>query len=162
MIKEGATTIWERWEYLAGSGMNSHNHIMFGTVDTWFYRVLAGINVDCSAPGFEHFTIKPCIIGDLKNVSASIRTIKGAISSEWVKSQRFLTLKISVPVNSKAHVYCPKLQFEKVLVKESGEVIWKNSKYIKKIKGIKNGKDNDEYVVFEVGSGSYIFEISEE
>ena len=63
MIKEGATTLWERWEYMAGGGMNSHNHIMFGSVDAWFYRVLAGINVDPSVFGFRRIMIKPYIPG---------------------------------------------------------------------------------------------------
>ena len=40
MIDEGATTLWERWENREGSGMNSHNHTMLGSVDSWFYRVL--------------------------------------------------------------------------------------------------------------------------
>ncbi|MGQ9479710.1 MAG: alpha-L-rhamnosidase-related protein [Thermoproteota archaeon] len=33
MIELGTTTIWERWECLAGSDMNSHNHVIFGAVD---------------------------------------------------------------------------------------------------------------------------------
>ncbi|MCX8171517.1 MAG: family 78 glycoside hydrolase catalytic domain, partial [Candidatus Bathyarchaeota archaeon] len=75
MIEEGATTIWERWEYLTGPGMNSHNHIMFGSVDAWFYKALAGINADPSCPGFEKIVIKPHIVGDLTYVGASLRTI---------------------------------------------------------------------------------------
>ncbi len=46
MIREGATTLWERWEFLTGSAMNSHNHIMFGSVDSWLYRCVAGISAD--------------------------------------------------------------------------------------------------------------------
>ena len=26
MLSHGATTIWERWQYLVGNEMNSHNH----------------------------------------------------------------------------------------------------------------------------------------
>ncbi|MGC8746870.1 MAG: family 78 glycoside hydrolase catalytic domain [Candidatus Saccharicenans sp.] len=37
MIREGATTLWERWEKLTGRGMNSHNHVMFGSLDAWLY-----------------------------------------------------------------------------------------------------------------------------
>lgn len=41
---EPATTLWELWNSdVAGPGMNSRNHIMFGSVSSWFYKSLAGI-----------------------------------------------------------------------------------------------------------------------
>jgi alpha-L-rhamnosidase len=43
MVAEGATTLWERWEKLTGQSMNSHNHIMFGSIDAWFYKYLGGL-----------------------------------------------------------------------------------------------------------------------
>ncbi len=86
MIWEGATTLWERWEYMAGGGMNSHNHIMFGSVDAWFYKALAGINADSSAPGFEKIIIRPQVPGDLSYVSASVNTVRGLVSSSWRKA----------------------------------------------------------------------------
>lgn len=33
MVREGATTLWERWESITGGGMNSHNHITLGSID---------------------------------------------------------------------------------------------------------------------------------
>ncbi len=56
MIREGATTLWERWEKLAGSGMNSHNHHMLGSVNAWLYKYVAGIRV--LEPGFKRFIIR--------------------------------------------------------------------------------------------------------
>ena len=41
MLAMGATTIWERWELGTTSAMNSHNHPMYGTISTWFYKHLA-------------------------------------------------------------------------------------------------------------------------
>lgn len=39
-----ATTLWELWDSPSeGPGMNSRNHIMFGSVGAWFYQFLAGI-----------------------------------------------------------------------------------------------------------------------
>jgi len=32
MLREGATTLWERWEKIEGEGMNSNNHVMLGSV----------------------------------------------------------------------------------------------------------------------------------
>ncbi len=59
MLANGATTLWERWELMNGNGMNSHNHPMMGSVSAWFYKYLAGINVDPNAPGFKRFIVRP-------------------------------------------------------------------------------------------------------
>ena len=77
MIKSGATTVWERWEKLTGTGMNSHNHIMFGTVDVWFYRSLAGIAL--GQPGWDGIVIKPCIPQALDYAGAALHTLRGPL-----------------------------------------------------------------------------------
>ncbi len=159
MIREGATTVWERWEYLTGGGMNSHNHIMFGTVDTWFYKVLAGINVDSTEPGFQRIIIKPYIVGDLKYVSASIKTVRGIISSSWEKKDNSLILEVSLPVNSQAKVSIPRMGLDNVIVEESGKIIWKDSSFVEGVPGISEGTEEKDYVTFDVGSGSYSFKI---
>jgi len=159
MIREGATTLWERWEYLADTGMNSHNHIMFGTVDAWFYKVLAGIVLDPTGPGFRRIIIKPHPIGDLKYASASLKSIRGTVSSSWVKHDNSLDLNVTLPVNSEAKVSIPKMGLENIIVEESGKAIWKNNSYIEGFAGITGGRENRDYVTFDVGSGSYSFKI---
>ena len=45
MVSKGSTTLWERWggyRYF-GPAMNSLNHIMFGSIDEFFYKDIAGI-----------------------------------------------------------------------------------------------------------------------
>ena len=49
-IEQGATTLWEKW-----NGTESRNHIMFGDISAWFYKALAGINLDPAAPAFKHY-----------------------------------------------------------------------------------------------------------
>jgi len=159
MIREGATTVWERWEYLTGGGMNSHNHIMFGTVDAWFYKVLAGINVDSTEPGFQRIIIKPYVVGDLKYISASLRTIRGMISSSWARKDDSLILKITLPVNSQAKVSVPRMGLDNVIVEESEKIIWKDSSFVEGAEGISGGSEENDYVTFKVGSGSYSFKI---
>jgi alpha-L-rhamnosidase len=161
MLREGATTLWERWEYLDGAGINSHNHIMFGTIDAWFYKVLAGINIDPSHPGFQRFTIKPYVIGDLDHVSASVQTIRGLVSSSWRKEKDSLTLDVLVPVNSQAKVSVPLLGLEEPVVRENKEAIYRNGSYVHGVAGISSGTREDSYATFEVGSGSYSFWIGE-
>lgn len=158
MLREGATTLWERWEYLADGGMNSHNHIMLGSVDAWFYKVLAGINIDSDAPGFSRIIIRPYLVADLNHVSASVKTIRGIISSSWKKGENSLTLNITLPVNTQAKVGVPKMKLGNVTIKESGKTIWRNGSYLQGIPGITGGSDEKEYVTFKVGSGSYSFE----
>jgi alpha-L-rhamnosidase len=49
-VKQGATTIWERWDgqkpdgTFQDRGMNSFNHYAYGAVGDWMYRVAAGIS----------------------------------------------------------------------------------------------------------------------
>ncbi len=159
MLREGATTLWERWEYLADGGMNSHNHIMFGSIDAWFYKVLAGINIGPAGPGFRGIIIKPYVVGDLNYVSASIKTIRGMISSNWRKSGHSLALNITLPVNTEARVSVPKMKLDNVKIKESGKILWKNGSYLEGIAGITGASEDEEYVTFQVGSGSYSFEM---
>jgi len=161
MLGEGATTLWERWEYLAGGGMNSHNHIMFGSVDAWFYRILAGISVDSNGPGFRKIIIKPYLVGDLKYVSASVRTIRGMVSSSWIRENSSFLLKVSLPVNSQTKVCIPRMGLKNAVVKESGRIIWKDGCYVEGTPGITGGSEEEDYVIFDVGSGSYSFELSE-
>ena len=141
--------------------MNSHNHIMFGTVDPFFYKVLAGINLDPSSPGFKQIIIKPYLIGDLKYISASLKTIKGRVSSSWAKHETSLVLHVDIPCNAKAQVHIPKMGLKEVTVKESGKVVWEKRRFLEKVAGIAGEKEGKNYVIFKVGSGSYSFEVSE-
>ena len=62
-IKNGATTIWERWDgWTEENGfqtpdMNSFNHYSLGSVGEWLYRYVAGI--DLGAPGYGRILIRP-------------------------------------------------------------------------------------------------------
>ena len=161
MIKEGATTLWERWEYMAGGGMNSHNHIMFGSLDAWFYRVLAGIDQDASADGFRKITVKPHILGDLSYVSASVNTIRGLVSSSWQKEANALVLDITLPVNSETKVSLPLSGLKKPLVKEHDKLIYKDDSFTSGVSGIISAKRDEGYITFDVGSGVYSFWIGE-
>jgi alpha-L-rhamnosidase len=159
MIKEGATTLWERWEYLTDVGMNSQNHIMLGSVDAWFYRFLAGIQVALPQPGWQRINIKPYVLGDLNFVSASVNTFKGILSSQWTKSYESLELKVTIPVNTSATVSVPKRGWEQVTITEGDTVIWQNGAPAQTVAGISGGQDQVSWVAFEVGSGAYCFKV---
>ena len=161
MIKEGATTLWERWEYLTDLGMNSQNHIMLGSIDAWFYRYLAGIQLDPSAPGWQKIVVKPHVLGDLTFVSASVNTPKGLIAVSWTKQHDAFLLDVTIPVNAKATVNIPTMGIKAVRVIESGSLLWDNGCCQHQLPGITRGCEDGSYLRFEVGSGSYSFEMRE-
>lgn len=160
MIANGATTIWELWKLETGPGMNSHNHPAFGFVSGWFYQALAGITPGAEKAGFEHFDIKPYVLGDLKQAKASVNTVQGLVKSEWVRTAGGLRLKAVIPANLGASVWVPKLRLADVEVKEGGKSVWKGGKYAAGVEGITGASDEGDWIRFEVGSGEYAFEIT--
>jgi alpha-L-rhamnosidase len=148
MIKEGATTVWERWEKLTGTGMNSHNHIMLGTVDTWFYRDLAGIQL--GKPGWDEVIIKPAIPAALDHASASVKTLKGMISSSWKRDECGFEMMVTIPVNTKVTLYVPKLDYGKLEATINGLPIASEAFNLVTESG-------EPYYRFEGGSGCYRF-----
>jgi alpha-L-rhamnosidase len=130
---------------------------MFGSIEKFFYRDLAGIAY--ASPGYGQITIKPGIVGDLTFVKASVKTVRGTVAVDWKKGEESLDMVVTIPVNSEATVCVPKLGFADVVITESGETIWENGKFIRGVPGITAGSDGDDYVVFDVGSGSYTFNL---
>ena len=64
-VKQGATTIWERWDgqkpdgTFQDVGMNSFNHYAYGAIGEWMYRVVAGLELDPREPGYKHVLAQP-------------------------------------------------------------------------------------------------------
>jgi len=55
---EPATTLWELWDTPTGNpGMDSRDHIMFGSLGSWFYTDLVGIQQAKGTYGYSrpHF-----------------------------------------------------------------------------------------------------------
>jgi alpha-L-rhamnosidase len=138
MLDNGATTIWETWAFPETDP--SRNHPMFGSVDEWFYRSLAGINP--LSPGFSSIQIKPQPAGDLKWVKASYNSIKGKILSEWTIDADRFQLHVAIPANTEATIYVPSA---------AGQTVMENGK------PVKVGAYESGYAVIVVGSGEYNF-----
>jgi alpha-L-rhamnosidase len=154
MIEEGATTLWERWEKLEGAGMNSHNHIMLGSIDAWFYRYIGGLTL--LEPGWKKFRVKPYFVDELKFAKAELETFTGNINVSWERCEKRFKLIVSVPVNTQALVYVPILREGKIT--ESGRELFANEKITTLTKEIRFVETEENYAVFEVGSGWYEFE----
>lgn len=159
MISKGATTIWERWEYEIGDGMNSHNHPMQGSISPWFYRGLAGIDFELDKDEQRFFIIKPNLIDSLKFVKASIETVFGKVVSEWKILPNEVLFKIGIPFGIKAKIYLPKFirNFSNFLIKEGNNIIWEDGKLKNNVIGITNFCEKLNWIVLTTGSGEYIF-----
>ena len=67
--------------------MNSRNHIMFGSISSWFYRYLCGIDVPEGVMGYDEISIHPVGVGvanSTNNAAAcEILTPRGGAASAW-------------------------------------------------------------------------------
>jgi len=80
---------------------------MMGQIDEWFYKSLAGIQVDMDHPGFKHFFVKPASVEDLASVDASFDCLYGTIRVSWKRTDKSFDLTVNVPVNTTATVVLP-------------------------------------------------------
>lgn len=85
MLQNGATTIWERWEFAKSGGMHSHNHPMLGSIGSWFYSRLAGIRPDEKAPGFSKIHITPQLPCGMDRLEATYQSCRGPIHVTAIK-----------------------------------------------------------------------------
>jgi len=96
-LAHGATTLTEAWDANPGS---SQNHFMLGHAEEWFYRGLAGIQVnlaDWQVGGEARFIIQPAIVGDLTHVSATYHSKAGIVASAWTRDGDKLTMDVTLP-----------------------------------------------------------------
>jgi alpha-L-rhamnosidase len=146
MLDRGATTLWEHWEF--SDNTFSHNHPMFGSVSEWFYRLLAGIDPDPAAVGFNRVIIRPHVVGDLSWAKASYDSVRGRILSDWRLEGDRLILKASVPPNTTATVCVPTKDASKIT--ESGQPP-------DRAEGVRFLRTEGGFAVYQVGSGDYEF-----
>ena len=122
MIANGATTLWELWQKREGPSMNSHNHPMFGSVGSWLYKALAGINLAPGTTGFEKILIAPQMVRDLTHASGSTMTVRGEVACAWSRTERSVRVEVTVPFGSEAEVVIPKLGIRDIKISEGGQI----------------------------------------
>lgn len=101
-MMEKYTTMCEFWTL-----KQSKNHVMMGSIDAWFYKYIAGIQLDQAKPAFGLFQIKPVCLDGLERGKGEIRSLRGIVGSEWERHPGLFTLKVQVPFNTSAKVYLP-------------------------------------------------------
>jgi alpha-L-rhamnosidase len=153
-ITKGATTIWERWDGIKADdsfqdkGMNSFNHYAYGAIGEWLYRVVAGIEIDETNPGYKHIIIQPHPGGGLTDAKARIDSMYGPIESGWKIDGEKKTLNVVIPPNTTATVRIPSADIKDIL--EQG-------KELTKATGIKKVSQQADIAIINIGSGKYSF-----
>jgi alpha-L-rhamnosidase len=137
---EPATTLWELWNTDTGdAGMDSRNHIMFGSIGSWFYKFLAGI--EPMKPGYEMVSLQPAV-RHMESLNAEIQSIRGKIAVKWDRiSENITNLQVQIPTNSIAHL---KLEFKQ------DQIMWDDKQGIRRVI-----ESDDRLTTFELGSGTY-------
>lgn len=115
MLQNGATTVWERFEFKRGSGMNSHDHPMYGSVGYWFYAYIAGLKP--GKDGWQNFEVKPYLPSDLLYAEALVDTPYGNIYIKWQKQLGQTDVILEIPFGCSANVSLP---WGEVVKAESG------------------------------------------
>ena len=153
-IAKGATTLWEAWEGETHPQL-SYNMKLFGSVQKFFFRDLAGIRR--GAPGYATFSVEPQIVGGLTHARAEMGTVRGAISASWQRGDGAFELDVAVPPNTRASVHIPRLEGKEPSISESGVTVWNEGKPVAGRPGIAGAREEAGAVVFNVGSGDYAF-----
>ncbi|WP_435102943.1 family 78 glycoside hydrolase catalytic domain [Halarchaeum sp. P4] len=158
MAREGATTMWERWDSdeSVGSGMNSLNHSPYTHVSEFLYEVLGGLRVG-DDPLTEHVTVAPTLANGLDWADASVETPTGEVSSGWVRAGDGYDLDVTVPWNATATVRLPDAADR--TVEESGVGLSadgsEDTRADVPVEGVRDVRVDDGDLVLTVGSGDY-------
>ncbi len=155
MIESGATTLWELWQLRQGPSMNSHNHPMFGSVGSWLYKALAGINQAAGSVGFEKIRIAPQMVRDLRFAAGTTRTVRGEVTSSWSRDEHSVRLEAVIPVGSRAEIIIPQFNLENVTIREGDQVIWDGKGYGAGVAGVQSVDKAQGNFIINVGSGRY-------
>jgi alpha-L-rhamnosidase len=156
-VAKGATTIWEHWDGIKPDGtfwsddMNSFNHYAYGAIGDWMYRVVAGLDMDESAPGYKRIRIRPRLAaGGMSWARASLASMYGTVESGWRTEDGRTEVHVRVPPNATAEVTLPGARTDRV--SEQGRPLGPVG-----ADGILACEDTEEGVRLVVGSGEYRF-----
>ena len=153
-IKNGATTIWERWDgWTEENGyqspnMNSFNHYSLGSVGEWLYRYVAGIDLHPEGVGYDRIVIRPRPGGGMTHARAEYDSVRGRIESAWQLSEGEFRLRVTVPPNTTATVHLPAA---------NGAEVSEGGKPVEGAEGVELVGRSGEEAVLSVGSGRYEF-----
>lgn len=147
---------------------------MYGGTGSWYFSTLAGLRRAPGSRSWSDLVIAPPAPGSINNnltwANASIDTPIGIVRSAWsvaggAGDAVSHTLHAIVPPNARGRVVIPAVAAALAaafVVAEGGSVVWADGHYAGAVAGIMTAtlaevEGGSGAVVFEVGSGSYVF-----
>jgi alpha-L-rhamnosidase len=112
-IRQGATTIWERWDGWTEAGgvqsphMNSFNHYSLGSVGEWLWRSVAGIGQAPGSVAYTDLVIAPHFGPRLDWVTARYDSPRGLVQVRWSRHRDGVDLEIDIPPGRPAELHLP-------------------------------------------------------
>ena len=164
---ENATTVWELWNApFEGPGMNSRNHIMYGSVGAWFYSHLAGIDLLS-----DLITIRPRMASEAKKhlmakLDCQLSTLHGLVHVSYTRDNRdtvpnSILIRVIIPGNARARVMFEPLFLggRCVTLIEGDKIIWSANASTTIRREFEIERDTvTELMTVHVGSGEYEFQ----
>ena len=160
MIREGATTLWEGFSTKA---RRSLNHRFFSSPLGWMARYVAGLRVEGildGGAGFRKAVIEPHPVPSLVTFAQlDYDSPVGRYHSGWKVTDNGMAYEITIPPNATAVFRLPLLGKNNATVIESGKILWLDGKPTGSVAGVSAPKQENDQLVFTLGSGSYAFKV---
>jgi hypothetical protein len=139
------------WESFGGA---EANHAWTAYPGYLFQKYILGIQP--TSGGFATFDVRP-ETGGLSFAEGAVPTVKGLITTRWERNdeERF-SLSVTVPPNTKAAIYLPKLWKGEVSLTESGKVLRPARAGVKDL-GVIEVREEGSVIKCLVGAGKYGF-----
>ena len=126
---------------------------MFGSISTWYFRWLGGIQCADDAVGFNRIMLRPQMPAGLDWVKTSHRSVRGEIVSNWSINGDVRVFEFTIPVGVTAIAELPS---------RAGEVLSEGGKELTDSPEIKLLESTEGLHRMELGSGTYHFETNME
>lgn len=117
-----------------------------GHAEEWFYRGLAGINVDLSREGPRRLVLSPAAVGKLQWVRARYQASLGLIESAWQREGSDVVCSFDIPANATATIE---------LDSATPQTAAMNGAQPSKAAGVVSAHIDGNHVQIVVGSGHY-------
>jgi alpha-L-rhamnosidase len=146
----GFTSLGEHWD----ANTRSRNHHFFGTIVQWLYEDLAGLQP--LEPGYRVIEFRPRPPPGLREVSATHETVRGTAGIQWRLGDDGLELTATVPPGARGRVYVPAADGAGITESGTGRSLPAHE-----APSVRHAGREDDRVVYEVGSGRYVFRVEE-
>lgn len=146
-LAHGATALTESWQ---AYGSVSNNHLMLGHLMEWLFGGLGSVRQDDASVAFSNIVIDPQIVGDVTWATTTYESPRGQIECRWKKTDGRYTLRVEIPVNSRAVITLPSADLKSIT--EYGRPV-------EKCRDLRLLKTSDGCSYWSAGSGTYLFEV---